>query len=215
MARTVAEGASLFRPCMGPSLSRANSSFHCSFSVRLRRRFLRPDPRLRWALCGAGVRGGRRPPPEAARSVLDAGEHGANLVMPRRTIGIAIRPEGSSPCAPRCFAWQPCIRPIPVDRYHDADIRIGGEAPSGGPILQERHQGHGRKRDTATSDRYRQYLLREQTSAEPSVYLLPSYAVADAVRFRPPDAAACRGAPCRWRHTPTAQSAACGPRRQS
>src|SRR5271155_5446616 len=208
-------GARLFRPCMGPSLSRANSSFHCSFSVRLRRRFLRPDLRLRWALCGARVKGGRSPPPEAARSVLDAVEHGANLVMPRRTIGIAIRPEGSSPCAPRCFAWQPCIRPIPVDRYHDADIRIGGEAPSGGPILQERHQGHGRKRDTATSDRYRQYLLREQTSAEPSVYLLPSYAVAGAVRFRPPDAAACRGAPCRWRHTPTAQSAACGPWRQS
>ena len=200
---------------MGPSLSRANSSFHCSFSVRLRRRFLRPDPRLRWALCGAGVKGAAGHRRRRREASLTPGEQGADLVMPRRTIGIAIRPEGSSPCAPRCFAWQPCIRPIPVDRYHDADIRIGGEAPSGGPILQERHQGHGRKRDTVTSDRYRQYLLREQTSAEPSVYLLPSYAVADAVRFRPPDAAACRGAPCRWRHTPTAQSAACGPRRQS
>jgi hypothetical protein len=194
----------LIHPCMGPSLSRSISSVHSSFFVRLKGPFLRPDLRLRRAACGAGVKDGRRPPPEAARSVLDAGEHGARLVMPRRTVGIAIRPEGSSPCAPRCFAWQPCIRPIPRDRYHDADIRIGGEAPSGGPILQERHQGRGWMRDTATSDRHRQRLLREQTSTEPSILCLySSYAVVDAIvsgarRVRRPDAAACRPAPCRW-----------------
>ena len=201
----MAEGAALFRPCMGPSLSSSISSAQSSFFVRLTGPFLRPDLRLRRAACGAGVKDGRRPPPEAARSVLEAGEHGARLVMPRRTISIAIRPEGSSPCAPRCFAWQPCIRPIPGDRYHDADIRIGGEAPSGGPILQERHQGHGRKRDTATSDRHRQRLLREQTSAEPSIpCLCLLYACSGACsggcrcsRVRRSDAAACRPAPCR------------------
>jgi hypothetical protein len=41
---------------------------------------------------------------------------------------------------------------------HDAVIRIGGRAPKGGPILQQRHEGHGRVRDTATSDRDRQIL---------------------------------------------------------
>jgi hypothetical protein len=37
-------------------------------------------------------------------------------------------------------------------------MRIGGEAPKGGPILQQRHKGHGRKRDTAASDRHQQHL---------------------------------------------------------
>jgi hypothetical protein len=40
--RQEAEGASLFRPCMGPPLSRTISSLHCSFSVRLRDRFSVP-----------------------------------------------------------------------------------------------------------------------------------------------------------------------------
>ena len=190
-------GHALFRPCMGLSLSRPISSLRSSFSVRLKGPFLRPDLRLQRAPRGAGVKDGRRPPPEAARSVLDAGEHGARLVMPGRSIGIAIRPEGSSPCAPRCFAWQPCIRPILRDRYHDADIRIGGEAPSGGPILQERHQGRGRKRDTATSDRHRQHLLREQTSAEPSIpsLCLLFYASSAACRSGAVQAAGCSRIP--------------------
>jgi hypothetical protein len=47
---------------------------------------------------------------------------------------------------------------------HDAVIRIGGKAPSGGPILQQRHQGHGRKRDTATSDRHRQSCARKRSA---------------------------------------------------
>jgi len=42
-------------------------------------------------------------------------------------------------------------------------MRIVGGAPKGGPILQQRHQGHGRKRDTATSDRHRQRPARERT----------------------------------------------------
>jgi hypothetical protein len=43
---------------------------------------------------------------------------------------------------------------------HDAVMRIGGEAPKGGPNLHERYEGHGWARDTATSDRHRQRLAR-------------------------------------------------------
>jgi len=49
---------------------------------------------------------------------------------------------------------------------HDAVMRIVGEAPKGGPILQERHEGHGWARDTATSDRHRQCLARRRTRTE-------------------------------------------------
>ena len=46
-------------------------------------------------------------------------------------------------------------------------MRIGGEAPKGGPILQQRHHGHGWVRDTATSDRHRQCRVSSRTRAEP------------------------------------------------
>ena len=39
------------------------------------------------------------------------------------------------------------------DPDHDAVMRIGGEAPGGGPILSGRHQCHVRIRLPATSDR--------------------------------------------------------------
>jgi hypothetical protein len=48
-------------------------------------------------------------------------------------------------------------RPVRVGD-HDAVMRIGGKAPKGRPILQERHGGHGWARDTATSDPHRQPL---------------------------------------------------------
>src|SRR6266850_1894470 len=65
-------------------------------------------------------------------------------------------------------------------------MRIGGKAPKGGPILQQRHQGHGRKRDTATSDRHRQSRARERERAEP-LFFLPA-------RFS--QIVACRRTPC-------------------
>ena len=43
--------------------------------------FLRPDPHFSVASRAAAVKDGRRPPPEAARSVLDGREHGATLAQ--------------------------------------------------------------------------------------------------------------------------------------
>jgi hypothetical protein len=49
--------------------------------------FLHPDRGLRIATRAAAVQAGRRPPPKAARSGLDGGEHGATLdCSGRRTI---------------------------------------------------------------------------------------------------------------------------------
>jgi len=44
------------------------------------RPFLCPDLVMHWASGAGAVKDGRRPPPEAARSVLDGGERGATLV---------------------------------------------------------------------------------------------------------------------------------------
>src|SRR4051812_46821534 len=52
--------------------------FRC-FLVRPRGPFLRPDLQTQNAPRAAAVKAGRRPPPEAARSGLDGGEHGATL----------------------------------------------------------------------------------------------------------------------------------------
>jgi hypothetical protein len=39
-------------------------------------------------------------------------------------------------------------------------MRIGGEAPGGGPILQRGSKAHAVRRVTATSDRHRRLIMR-------------------------------------------------------
>ena len=65
--------------------------------------------------------------------------------------------EGSSPSGAE-IAPRPCIRSIRGDRNHDAVMRIGGEAPGGGPILHSGLEAMGYHRVTTTSDRHRQPL---------------------------------------------------------
>jgi hypothetical protein len=52
------------------------------------------------------------------------------------------------------------------DSNHDAVMRIGGEAPGGGPILSGRHQCHVRIRLPATSDLNSAVMLKASASAE-------------------------------------------------
>jgi len=97
-----------------------------------------------------------------------AEEGGATLFETGGAIGVDKLPIGSEASSPAAaelgVPQQPCIRYDPVGvGDHDAVMRIVGGAPKGGPILQQRHQGHGRKRDTATSDRHRQRPARERT----------------------------------------------------
>jgi hypothetical protein len=66
--------------------------------------FLRPDLRFPRAARAATVKTGRRPPPKAAQSGLDGGEHGARL---GRVGGSAIMPPAAAP--PFCArADRPC-----------------------------------------------------------------------------------------------------------
>ena len=74
-------------PCMGLGKSRGKGEANCyamaansmvGFFVRPRP-FLRPDLGGAGAPRAAAVKAGRRPPPQAARSGLDGGEHGAKL----------------------------------------------------------------------------------------------------------------------------------------
>ena len=66
--------------------------------------FLRPDLRFPRAARAAAVKTGRRPPPKAAQSGLDGGEHGARL---GRVGGSAIMPPAAAP--PSCArADRPC-----------------------------------------------------------------------------------------------------------
>jgi len=53
------------------------------------------------------------------------------------------------------YAPQPCIRQVLPEPDHDAVIRIGSEAPGGGPILESGVERHGLLRVAATSDRDR------------------------------------------------------------
>ena len=72
-------------------------------------------PRFRIAPRAAAVKAGRRPPPEAARSGLDGGEHGARLWWSGGASGstkLPVGSEGSSPAAAELSSvpQQPCIR---------------------------------------------------------------------------------------------------------
>lgn len=186
-----------FPPLYGASSVKVYFIVPFRFSVRLKGPFLRPDLRLRRAPRGAGVKDGRRPPPEAARSVLDAGEHGARLVMPRRTFGLAIRSEGSSPCAPRGIARQPCIRPISTDRYHDAAFASAAKLRAAGPFYKSGTRAMGGSGTPPPRIVIGNTCSASRRAPNPLFYLYASSAVAEVVRFRPPDAAACRAAPCR------------------
>jgi len=54
-------------------------AWECSFLVRPKQPFVRPDPGVSVVSRAAAVKTGRRPPPRAARSGLDSGEHGARF----------------------------------------------------------------------------------------------------------------------------------------
>ena len=132
--------------------------------------FLRPDhgfgsrraqPSSRLA---AGHRRRRR---EAALTAASTARSCFGRAVPSGS-SLPIGSEGSSPAAAEpSVPQQPCIRYDPFGvGDHDAVMRIDGEAPKGGPILQKRHKGRGWARDTATSDRHRQRLARKRTRAE-------------------------------------------------
>jgi hypothetical protein len=86
-----ADGAVMFRKMSigaqkGPSigvqkgpLSLRSGSVDRRFLVRLKRAVPSSRPDDQRATCAAAVKDGRRPSPEAARSVLDGGEHDARL----------------------------------------------------------------------------------------------------------------------------------------
>ena len=59
---------------------RAAEPFLVSFLVRLDGRFFVPTCRSGVTPRAGAVEDGRRPPPEAARSVLDGGEHGVTVL---------------------------------------------------------------------------------------------------------------------------------------
>ena len=174
----MAEGATLFRPCMRLFESSANFDDHRCFLVRPVGGF--PVPTLGSGRQRAERRSrlGRRPTAVRRRaSGLERGEHAAKGWRGRTAMrGLPQRSEGSSPG--RCGAGAATLYSVgrsggfPGDLHHDAVMRIGGEAPSGGPILQERHEGRGRKRDTATSDRRRHPLAGADGAGAGVVLLL-------------------------------------------
>jgi hypothetical protein len=140
------------------------------FSVRLQWPFFYPDHGFNSRRGGAVVKAGRRPPRQRREAALTMASTARRFLV-GRGIGVdtadqiggelACRAEASS--APQ----QPCMR---ATRRrvgdHDAVMRIVGEAPKGGPILQQRHDGHGWVRDTAASDRHRQHLARWADATE-------------------------------------------------
>jgi hypothetical protein len=55
----------------------------------------------------------------------------------------------------RTIAPQTCMRSIPVDRDHDAAMRIGGKGPRRRVHSAQRLESHASARRAATSDRHR------------------------------------------------------------
>src|SRR5262245_1580172 len=72
----------------------------------------------------------------------------------------------------RLYAPQPCIRQVLPDPDHDAVIRIGSEAPGGGPILESGVERHGLLRVATTSDRDRN--RRDIASSGSTNFVAPS-----------------------------------------
>jgi hypothetical protein len=66
----------------------------------------------------------------------------------------------------RIFAPHTCIRSVRLDPDHDAVMRIGGEAPGGGPILSVGIKCQVRIRLPATSDCQFGSRLKGSASAE-------------------------------------------------
>ena len=98
---------------------------HHSFFVRLRIPFLRPDPRAPHADARRSRQDRpslrRRPLSTVARPHLYGTEHAGKLMV------VGMKFEGSPLSGTRTLVPQPCIRWITP--YHDACMRIGGEAP--------------------------------------------------------------------------------------
>lgn len=82
------------------------------------------------------------------RLVLDGREHGGTL----RQIGPRLKMIQGEFAFRARIAPQPCIRQVVRNPGHDAVIRIGSEAPGGGPILESGVERHGLLRVPATSD---------------------------------------------------------------
>jgi hypothetical protein len=82
-------------------------------------------------------------------------------------------------------------------------MRSGGEALSGGPILQERHQGHGRVGDTATSDRDRRSCAHQRDTRRTCRFPVCTLLRSPRACGRPP-------ATSQWSPAPKARSRACG-----
>ena len=53
----------------------------------------------------------------------------------RTTLVRGINPRGARQIGAQLRAYQTCMRQVRLDPDHDAVMRIGGEAPGGGPIL--------------------------------------------------------------------------------
>ena len=156
------------------------SIFCPRFSVRPRDRFSVPT-----MVPGRAARSRRQGWPKAtaeggAERGLDDGEHGATLVGSGGASGRHSRSDRRGARLPRrtrkrsaatLYSGAPLLRV----GDHDAVMRIGGEAPKGGPILQQRHNGQGRVRDTAASDRHRQHLARWADATERGYLLASSF----------------------------------------
>ena len=104
------------------------------------------------------------------RLVLDGREHGGTLwqIGPRSKM-IQVEFAFRARIAP-----QPCIRQVVGNPGHDAVIRIGSEAPGGGPILESGVERHGLLRVAATSDHDR--IQRTARRAPKACRVLPCYA---------------------------------------
>src|SRR5215813_7532001 len=88
------------------------------------------------------------------------------------SLGSGSTTEGSSPwdaISRRNLVFGGSIR---SDRDHDADIRIGGEAPGRQAQSTGRHRVHGSRRVTAASDRHRRFVVEADERRNPLFLLL-------------------------------------------
>jgi hypothetical protein len=164
-------------------------------------------PRLRIAPRAAAVKAGRRPPPEAARSGLDGGEHGARLFGSGGAIGVdrcrSDQKRSSPAAAELSVPQQPCIRYEPLSGVgdHDAVMRIDGEAPKGGPILQAAAQGPwaeaGHRHLGSSSATSRPKADARRIGLSPGCLHRACLSLKLSRRSEP-DEASCPPAPCRW-----------------
>ncbi len=128
---------------------------------------------------------------------LDAGEHGARLVMPRRSVGVAIRPEGSLPCAAGSFRGNLVFG---RSRWIDTTMQAFASAAklrAAGPFYKSGTRAVGGYGTPPPRIDIGNGCSVSRPAPNSLFYLYPSSAVCRCRRFRPPDAAACQPAACR------------------